>query len=803
MGSRTAQSDSANCCVTQVRRLRDARVFLSACRRVSSSAATTALLMVVGISVGASPAIAQTTYTAINLGTTPGGFSASASGISNNGKVVGTALTAAFVQHAFLYSGGAMTDLGTLPGTDTSYGQAVNSSGQVVGVSFGVSNSTPSYHAFLYANGTMTDLGTLPGGTGSFAYGINDSGQVAGLSGALNSSNNAFLYSGGTMTDLGTLLDGTIYGALGFSAALAINASGQVVGYSAQVLDGKGVLRAFLYANGAMTDLGTLPGFTNSQATGINSIGQIVGVAYNNVPTDGHAFLYSVGLMTDLGTLTGFANSQANGISSSGQIVGVSGPVAFVYANGTMTDLNSVAAGFGENHVISLVSASGINDLDQIAATDNNGGAWLLTPISTCQPTTNATNPASKHVTPSTASAPALLVTLLLPPPNDQYAITSIPVTQMPVVQAKAQISGICPDPTPTTTFTWTAILTIKEKGGKGRKVDYSNHIIQNQTTTGSEIYTLTFDDPNAVYGGKLAITASATINGQTFSGNTPDDLEIDGMNPERSDVQLQTILQAPNYSFRGLSNGDVEDVLQRIACRESPPDGQIQFKAAANGGIGPPLVSSDNGIGIFQVTEKRPDVFEARPAVVFDWQTNVAVGVSVYADKVALTAKYPSRLRKDNDTSNSQSYQYYIEHTINPTRMAQGLMPISSLPAPDFTAAGNIGSDPPNQLLEDGVRGFNGFSGPPVFGMKILHEFVPNATLLLTVPDDQLPTLITNPEVWQRVCAAPPGNGLLFGPVGSSDCSVARTAIRPGDFIYVNNVAANTPQCLNGSQGN
>ena len=50
----------------------------------------------------------------------------------------------------------------------------------------------------------MTDLGTL-GGTYSWAFDINDRGQVVGYSGTAAGDQHAFLYGDGAMTDLGTL----------------------------------------------------------------------------------------------------------------------------------------------------------------------------------------------------------------------------------------------------------------------------------------------------------------------------------------------------------------------------------------------------------------------------------------------------------------------------------------------------------------------------------------------------------------------------------------------------------------------
>ena len=76
-----------------------------------------------------------------------------------------------------------------------------------------------------------------------------------------------------------------------------------------------GNTRAFLYGNGKMTDLGTLPGGTGSDANGINDSGQVVGLGdigshdENGNPVE-RAFLYSTGAMTDLGMLGGWGGHR-------------------------------------------------------------------------------------------------------------------------------------------------------------------------------------------------------------------------------------------------------------------------------------------------------------------------------------------------------------------------------------------------------------------------------------------------------------------------------------------------------------
>jgi probable HAF family extracellular repeat protein len=200
---------------------------------------------------------------------------------------------------------------------------------------------------------TITDLGTLPGYLRSTAMAINDNGQVAGYSTDVSGfTTHGFLYSNGTMTDLGTL-GGT------FSAATGINSIGQVVGYSSLA---NGMTHAFLYSNGVMTDLGTLPGGNSSSASAINSSGDIVGWA-NIVGGPPHAILYSKGAMTDLGTLPGYIQSFATAINSSGQIAGYAMGSwhnfhAFVYSNGVFTDLGALYTGYSW--------ALGINDSGQV-----------------------------------------------------------------------------------------------------------------------------------------------------------------------------------------------------------------------------------------------------------------------------------------------------------------------------------------------------------------------------------------------------------------------------------------------------
>src|SRR5262249_36008479 len=66
-------------------------------------------------------------------------------------------------------------------------------------------------------------------------------------------------------------------------------------------LPGDTTFHAFLWQNGVMTDLGTLPGHSSSAAFGINGKGQIVGQSCSDVEC--RAFLWEGGVMTDLNDL--------------------------------------------------------------------------------------------------------------------------------------------------------------------------------------------------------------------------------------------------------------------------------------------------------------------------------------------------------------------------------------------------------------------------------------------------------------------------------------------------------------------
>jgi probable HAF family extracellular repeat protein len=226
-----------------------------------------------------------------------------------------------------------MIDLGTLGGSGSS-AVDVNESGQVVGTSVLDDEPYSFYfsHAFSWTQaGGMIDLGTL--GTGySYALAVSDSGQVVGGSTTADGVEHAFSWtSEGGMIDLGTgcrpcesfavaVNDRSIVD-LRFPPVVHFR-PGQVVGRL-----GRGPFHAFSWSEETgMVDLGTLGGDL-SDASDLNSRGEVVGFADLDL-NHSHAFLWtSAGGMVDLGTLGG-SESSARYINENGWVVGGSTNVA-------------------------------------------------------------------------------------------------------------------------------------------------------------------------------------------------------------------------------------------------------------------------------------------------------------------------------------------------------------------------------------------------------------------------------------------------------------------------------------------
>jgi probable HAF family extracellular repeat protein len=165
--------------------------------------------------------------------------------------------------------------------------------------------------------------GAYSQGGNSIGVAINNAGQVAGQS----DGGHAIIYSNGVTTDISP-------NATNNAEVGAINATGQAVGFqtTAQLANA-----GFLYSGGISTPIGG----AGSAAFGINDQGTVVG--FHQPGGQQHAFVYSNGSLTDLNAQLGASSSGALAINNAGQIAGWlssgNGMGAFRYQSGTVTIL--------------------------------------------------------------------------------------------------------------------------------------------------------------------------------------------------------------------------------------------------------------------------------------------------------------------------------------------------------------------------------------------------------------------------------------------------------------------------------
>jgi uncharacterized protein (TIGR03437 family) len=359
-------------------------------------------------------------FTIQDLGSLPNFPSCTATGLSQAGNVtgyclgqLGASLLTTPTSHGFLYSKGVLTDL-NLTAQPAPVPTAVNDSGVVAGAYLTVSLITGTFDVapfIIQQDGSPiqppNSLANL------LPFGLNNAGQLAGSSveisgGSLNLyiSSQAVLFpvAGGATTILAAPA-GT-----GASVAFGLNSTGTVAG--ASVATSGTTFIPLLWKNATPQTLPILTGYPESLANAVNDSGVAAGAAFDidfklsDPSAQAHAVLFnSTGSsVTDLGVLSGDLSSFATGINNSGWVAGFSNSLvpdftlqsaatfhaaasnyrAFLYANGTMYDLNTLLAnGTGW----SLSFASAINNAGQIAGTGIFQGpngpeqhGFLLTP---------------------------------------------------------------------------------------------------------------------------------------------------------------------------------------------------------------------------------------------------------------------------------------------------------------------------------------------------------------------------------------------------------------------------------------
>jgi probable HAF family extracellular repeat protein/autotransporter-associated beta strand protein len=331
-----------------------------------------------------------------NLGTLGGAYS-DALAVNATGRVTGFSENGSGRDRAFLWTSGTMSDLGAIIqsriGLTWSYGYGINGLSRVVG--YGYNDSFDAAVAWFYNGTTVRDLGDLGGGD-AYPTAINDADQIVGYSATVDFFERAFVVTGtGVMRSLGTLGGQSSY-------ALAVNNAGQVVGGSF-VDPADSVYRAFVTVSGTMRDLNSYldtsgQGWVLEEATGINSAGQIVGVAFAGGTTRAFLASPSAPLTWSIsgtqpggtGTWSGTASSWLSGttrttwtgtskavfagssatVTVSGTL-GTSGGLEFKAGSSTLTGgtLTLLSSAFGTVPVISVSATSTASVATTLAGT--------------------------------------------------------------------------------------------------------------------------------------------------------------------------------------------------------------------------------------------------------------------------------------------------------------------------------------------------------------------------------------------------------------------------------------------------
>ena len=259
-------------------------------------------------------------YTVTDLGTLGGAFS-QAFGINNKGAVVGYAtLPGDTILHAFVWRKGIITDLGTLAGTDpvpASGAYSINDNDEAVGFSE-TSEPDPQNTCgdslvclpVIWRDEAITPLPTLGGANGT-ASAINNRGQAVGTAQTAETDptcqvpvDKPAMWEKSEVRALSTapLLNGIVGSGPGPAGN---NDKGQVVGV-VNACDFSEV-RATLWENRKIINMGTIEGLPpqNTPAPiAINNKGQATGT-YTTTAGINRAFVWQDGAFSDLGTLPG------------------------------------------------------------------------------------------------------------------------------------------------------------------------------------------------------------------------------------------------------------------------------------------------------------------------------------------------------------------------------------------------------------------------------------------------------------------------------------------------------------------
>ena len=438
------------------------------------------------LALSAGAATAATWYTVQDLGALPGDTDSIATGLNNQGDVVGWS-NGPNGYRGFVYTAaGGMVALPGLADRPRAFPRDINDVGDIVGTAD--KGGVDLGHAVRWRGGVPQDLGTLPNGPYSAGWGINNAGDVAGSSWTqVNGINleHAFLF-----TDATGMVDLTPGGS--DSYAHDVNDAGQVTGY--RIVGG---YHAFRWQGGAFQDLGVLPGMAHSFGFAIEPGGSVAGSSSSASGNSERIMRYTdANGMQDLGGSG--EHNQAWGINSSLVVVGQLGNSAaraFVHTDAeglrNLNDLIDKSRGW------LLQTAFDVNESGQIAGRafnnfDGRGHAVLLTPTSKKPPECSMRCLRSKRVD--------LKGRLVGGQAQVEGKVLVKDENGTPIPEAMVGVTWTLPDGSPQDQFSWTNAKGLAPINATGPAGTYQATV----TSLYKSLYT--FNPKKSVLTGKVSV---------------------------------------------------------------------------------------------------------------------------------------------------------------------------------------------------------------------------------------------------------------------------------------------------------
>ena len=257
----------------------------------------------------ASAASVSYVYKTISIGFGVG----SGLGINDAGQIAGSYLDENSVYHGFVDTNGkfvTIDDPGAISVPDGgTYVTGINNSGQIVGY-YNQRSAQPIESGFLYTRGTFQDI-QYGGALGTYPEAISNRGNFAGFYIDEGFQVRAFLGSGAELIPFGNGFFPERYKGIS-----GINDKNEFIGGFAVASDPS----AFNYLfNAGLTRI-NMPSLEGT-VDGLNDKGQIVGRYLDQTGSRDHGFLYMNGTFTTL-DVPGSSDTEATGINNLGQIVG-------------------------------------------------------------------------------------------------------------------------------------------------------------------------------------------------------------------------------------------------------------------------------------------------------------------------------------------------------------------------------------------------------------------------------------------------------------------------------------------------